>query len=70
VLVADEGSDEDLSTWRATAAPSSSQCSLLEAGNVGRGSMMGEAPTQVGDGLATAAQQHGQGGVGDVWRHG
>jgi len=70
VLVADEGSDEDLSTWRAAAAPSSSQCSVLGAGNVGRGSGMGEAPAQVGDGLATAAQQHGHDGVGDVWRHG
>ena len=69
MLVAGEGSDEDLSTWRAAAAPSSSQCSVLGAGNVGRGSGMGEAPAQVGDGLATAAQQHGHDGVGDVWRH-
>ena len=70
MLVADEGSDEDLSTWRVAATASSSPCSVLEAGNVGRGSRMGEAPAQVGDGLATAAQQHGHGGVGDVWRHG
>ena len=59
-----------LSTWLATAAPSSSQCSVLEAGNVGRGSRMGEALAQVRDVLAPAAQQHGHDGVGDVWRHG